>query len=557
MQMFLFDPSYYRHFHINSPLAIAQDLYGVKDAVSINNSFLKTGQITADLVLFNDQQNGTTHLGCNVAANASALKNKIAFIDRGSCSFTTKFLNAQAAGALGIVVANYAGNDTLIQMGGTDNTIKIPGIFISGDNGTGLKSYLGSTVNATLYGPAIDGEIDNTIPTHEYTHGISNRLVGGPQNVSCLQNKEQMGEGWSDWYALMITQNWPGSSVSGDHVRTVGNYAIGFDTILNFGIRTYPYSTNMNINPWTYDSLASLPIGIQTFDPHTVGEIWCEMLWDLTWKLVNDYGIGNNIFNSTQTGGNNIALSLITEGLKLTSCSPGFVDARDGILKADTTLYSGKYSKDIWEVFASRGLGYSAKEGSSNNTRDQVAAYDLPVVLPVTFGNFTAEKQSSTALLKWTTAQESNSDEFVIERSDDGKSFNSIGQVKASGFSASEKAYQFTDVTPLKGSNSYHIKEVDKDGQATYSEIRSLNFDDIKPSIKISPNPATNIVTINIPGNNQNLTIRLLSNAGQLIKNYVMTNDVLTINVSSLASGMYNITIDGNSYTAKYKLVIQ
>ena len=62
-------------------------------------------------------------------------------------------------------------------------------------------------MNATLSNsPLIDGELDNTIPTHEYTHGISNRLIGGPQNVNCLQNNEQMGEGWSDWYALMMTK---------------------------------------------------------------------------------------------------------------------------------------------------------------------------------------------------------------------------------------------------------------------------------------------------------------------------------------------------------------
>ena len=58
------------------------------------------------------------------------------------------------------------------------------------------------------------------------------------------------------------------------------------------------------------------------------------MLWDMTWNLIKDYGISQNIFNATGTGGNIIALKLVTQGLKLTKCSPGFVDARDGILKS-------------------------------------------------------------------------------------------------------------------------------------------------------------------------------------------------------------------------------
>jgi hypothetical protein len=273
--------------------------------------------------------------------------------------------------------------------------------------------------------------------------------------------------------------------------------------------------------------------------------------------LVGDYGIGNNIFNSTQTGGNNVVLSLVTEGMKLTNCSPGFVDARNGILKADTTLYGGTYSKDIWEAFASRGLGYSANQGSSNSTIDGVAAYDVPSVLAAIFGNFTAEKQGNTALLKWSTAQESNTSKFIIERTTDAKTFTSIGEVKATGNSVTTQNYQFTDIHPLKGDNMYRIKEVDNDGKYTVSVLRSLNFGDIKPYISISPNPATNIVTINIPGNDQSLHVRLFSNAGQAINNYMMNNETLSIDVSRLAAGVYNIVIEGNGYSSKYKLVVQ
>src|SRR4030095_15309570 len=127
------------------------------------------------------------------------------------------------------------------------------------------------------------------------------------------------------------------------------------------------------------------------------------------------------------------------------------------------------------KAFAKRGLGYSAKQGTNTSTTDGTPAYDLPTVLPVTFSNFTAEKQGSSALLKWTTAQESNTDKFIVERSADGKPFVSIGEVKAAGNSSVKRSYQFIDVSPLTGINLYHIKEVDNDGKLNISDMRSLN----------------------------------------------------------------------------------
>ena len=80
------------------------------------------------------------------------------------------------------------------------------------------------------------------------------------------------------------------------------------------------------------------------------------------------------------TGGNNIAMQLVIDGLKLQPCSPGFVDGRDAILAADLLNYGGAHQCLIWEVFANRGLGFSASQGSSMSRTDQVAAFDVPPV---------------------------------------------------------------------------------------------------------------------------------------------------------------------------------
>ena len=80
----------------------------------------------------------------------------------------------------------------------------------------------------------------------------------------------------------------------------------------------------------------------------------------------------------TGTGGNNTAIALVTEALKLQPCSPGFVDGRDAILAADMALYGGIHQCEIWAAFARRGLGFSATQGSSGSRSDGTEAFDLP-----------------------------------------------------------------------------------------------------------------------------------------------------------------------------------
>ena len=64
--------------------------------------------------------------------------------------------------------------------------------------------------------------------------------------------------------------------------------------------------------------------------------------------------------------------------MKIQPCSPGFIDGRDAILAADQALYGSAHQCLIWEVFANRGCGFSADQGSANDRTDQIGAFDLP-----------------------------------------------------------------------------------------------------------------------------------------------------------------------------------
>lgn len=225
--------------------------------------------------------------------------------------------------------------------------------------------------------PQLDGSLDNGVIAHEYGHGISNRLTGGPSNTSCLTNAEQGGEGWSDWLALIMSVE---ASDTGagflNQARGIGTYVKGQATT-GAGIRRYRYSTNMSINPQTYADLAT------SSGPHAKGEIWCAAIWDMSSFLISD--IGFNSDPMVTTSGNYIAMRLVLEGMKLQPCSPGYLDARDAILTADAVLYNNAHRCRIWEAFARRGMGFNAVQGSSGSSTDQTAGFLMePSCVPAT-----------------------------------------------------------------------------------------------------------------------------------------------------------------------------
>ena len=211
-----------------------------------------------------------------------------------------------------------------------------------------MQMYVGT--NPT---PDVDGDLDNLVIVHEYGHGISNRLVGGPGNVSCLQNNQQPGEGLSDWWGLMYTGE---IGDQGTDRRTVGNYLFGQGTGGN-GIRPFPYSTDQAINPDTYASVAGRAV------PHGVGAVWAQAYWEVYWRLVDNYGFDLDLYNATGNAGNQRAGLYINEGLKATICSPAFTDVRNGIVAAAATLHGGEDVCRLWIGFAAFGLGVDAISG--------------------------------------------------------------------------------------------------------------------------------------------------------------------------------------------------
>jgi PKD repeat protein len=312
---------------------------------------------------------------CETIVNVAELAGKVALIDRGSCTFVQKVRNAQQAGAIAVIICNNTGGNPITMGGSGAGDITIPSIMIRQDDCARIRMLIDEGVTVSIEGGSgstsvLDGDFDNGIVAHEYGHGLSIRMTGGPSTGGCLSNDEQMGEGWSDYVGLMLTMK--ETDLPGD-IRGIGTFAIN-QSVTGNGIRPAPYSTDFSVNPFTYARSNNANIS----QPHGVGFIWATALWEMTWDLIQEYGFDPDFYHGT--GGNNIAMHLVTEGMKLQPCNPGMIDGRDAILLADQIFYEGANQCLIWEAFARRGFGFSASQGSAFNRFDQVEAFDLPIL---------------------------------------------------------------------------------------------------------------------------------------------------------------------------------
>jgi uncharacterized repeat protein (TIGR01451 family) len=240
--------------------------------------------------------------------------------------------------------------------------------------------------------PDRDGDFDAEVILHELTHGLSDRLVGGGMGID-FSNPQSggMGEGWSDFYALSLLGQ-PGDDLNGTYPE--GGYAsfqfFGLAENYYFGIRRYPYSTDLTKNPLTFkdidpnqiDPHPSVPSNpIHEFNPlfanevHYVGEVWCVTLWEMRANLIRKHGF---------TEGRRLAMQLVTDGMKLSPPNPNFLQARDAIVLADIVNTGGANWNELWTAFAKRGIGFNAVSPPSSSTFGLIEAFDLPDALLIT-----------------------------------------------------------------------------------------------------------------------------------------------------------------------------
>ena len=320
--------------------------------------------------------------GCAPADYAGAPAGAWIAIVTGSnlgCQNVDKARQASTAGAEALIVAlNAAGAAPILtgSLAAAPPTIPVASIT-QADGNTIRAAIAGGTTTGTVRKhpshPGIrDGDLENGIIIHEYGHGISNRLTGGP-GINCLSGNEQAGEGWSDYYAISMLLD-PALD-DPNEPRGMGPYALFQDDRHGAGIRPRPYARDMAIQPFTYDSIKTggWLNGTSLALPHGLGHGWAAVLWDLDWDLIDKHGFNPDLYGAWDSGGNNRAIQYVTDGLKLQGCGPGLVVARAAVIAAADELSEGEDTCTVWATFARRGLGFSAVQGTTNRDDNQEA----------------------------------------------------------------------------------------------------------------------------------------------------------------------------------------
>ncbi|MGE3179560.1 MAG: M36 family metallopeptidase [Vicinamibacterales bacterium] len=259
---------------------------------------------------------------------AGQLTGRVAIVDRGTCNFTVKVRNAQAAGAIAVVVVNIT-SDSYFTMGGTDRRVRIPAVMVGAADGAAIKASAGLT-GTTRRNPIAplqrDGSLDSDIVFHEYCHGLTWRMIGSMSGAL----PGAVGEGMSDVCALLM---------NGDD--RVGEYSASeLD-----GIRRFRYAGYPN----TYADVTGAEV-------HDDGEIYAAIGWRM-WE--NFAGAGRTVHE---------LFTYLVQGMNFTPAGPYFEDMRDGILEA-IPLTEPEARCLVWDAFADYGVGVGARATVRGKTR--------------------------------------------------------------------------------------------------------------------------------------------------------------------------------------------
>lgn len=218
--------------------------------------------------------------------------------------------------------------------------------------------------------PDLNGSDTADVVYHEYTHGLSNRLIGNATGLTAHQ-PQALGEGWSDWYAFdfLVAQGnaadtpADGELLNGAYLYPGGSIAGGPPGVRTQALDCSVGSTSPNCPGTPAAGPGGYTLGdlgrVNGTDVHADGEIWVETLWDLRKAL-----------------GSTVAEGLITDAMRLSPLNPSFLDERDAVLAADQAQGAAHYAA-LWQVFAARGMGYSATTAGSSATSAS-EAFDLP-----------------------------------------------------------------------------------------------------------------------------------------------------------------------------------
>jgi hypothetical protein len=244
---------------------------------------------------------------------------------------------------------------------------------------------------------------------------------------------------------------------------------------------------------------------------------------------------------------------------------PGLIDNSFGILRRpDASSDAVDWMLPPGSILPASGApGRMVADGfarrNNNSGFSQFGIGMTSRALPLQLLSFSAQKQGSTVLLKWTTVNEMNTSHFELFKGRQSVAMNYLDRVNAIGYSSANNDYSYVDQHPYTGLNFYKLKMLDIDGRFTWSPIVQVDFDEAS-SFRIFPNPVVNQeLFIDLSGVTVK-DIRLFAVDGRLISTSwsIISNDRLKVTLpSSLARGMYTIRITTDHGEKKAMIIVQ
>ncbi|MET0463290.1 MAG: CARDB domain-containing protein [Chitinophagaceae bacterium] len=251
------------------------------------------------------------------------------------------------------------------------------------------------------------------------------------------------------------------------------------------------------------------------------------------------------LIEESVTGGSNVTVELFWYQ---PDEQPGF---------APLTSRVGHYVSGAWDLGAmdppsqdSAGR-YSRFHNGYNSFSPFIVTSGTGVALPVELLAFDAVLQGDKTLLKWKTSDEVNSSHFQIQHSINGREFKDVGRISTNN-TVGIFNYQFVHNEPKTGTNYYRLKMVDIDGSFTYSPVKEVVMNGLI-ALQVYPNPAKQMITIR--GLQVNGTLQLMSVDGKVLKQINTMDNMMTMNLDGLPSGMYVIIYRNNGLYQRVKFI--
>ncbi len=284
-------------------------------------------------------------------------------------------LGQAQAGAIQGGFPSFTGRDNANQTTLNDG---IPGI---------TNMYLWQPLPGAFYADCTDGDFDQSVIGHEYTHAISNRMVGGPDaglSSSADGMARSMGESYSDFTAVEYLMEYDYVPTDDENPFSVGAYVTGNEEA---GIRNY----GMNNSPLNFSDVQGYD-GSGVGSPHDDGEIWSAVNYDIRQAMIAKYNgrfpAGNDalqercadgVLPADRCPGNRRWMQIVFDAYLMMPPSVSMLGSRDAYLGADLMRFGGANQRLLWDNFARRGFGIDASDTSTDDPQP-IPNFESPLV---------------------------------------------------------------------------------------------------------------------------------------------------------------------------------